>query len=136
VYDHPFLWGSKRTGPDLHRIGGKYPDSWHFLHMRDPGSTSPGSLMPSFPWYYSNDAYIDDLPAKIRALQILNVPYAYAKDDPAIIQDAKAQAEKIAAGLRAQGFADADADKEIIAIIAYLQRMGTDIRNATTVPLK
>ncbi len=136
VYDHPFLWGSKRTGPDLHRIGGKYPDSWHYLHMRDPKSTSPGSLMPSSPWYYTNDMHIDDLPAKIRALQFLNVPYAYAKDDPAIIHDARVQAGQIAAGLRAQGFADADADKEIIAIIAYLQRMGTDIRNATTVPLK
>jgi cytochrome c oxidase cbb3-type subunit I/II len=67
---------------------------------------------------------------------MLNVPYAYAKDDPAIIHDAKVQAEQIAAALRAQGFSDADANKEIIAIIAYMQRMGTDIKNASTVPLK
>jgi cytochrome c oxidase cbb3-type subunit I/II len=136
VYDHPFLWGSKRTGPDLHRIGAKYPDSWHYLHMRDPQSTSPGSIMPSYPWMYTRDTNFDILPAKIGALQTLNVPYAYAEDDPAIIQDAKAQAEQIAAALRAQGFSDADANKQIIAMIAYLQRMGTDIKNASTVPLK
>jgi cytochrome c oxidase cbb3-type subunit I/II len=136
VYDHPFLWGSKRTGPDLHRIGGKYPDSWHYLHMRDPQSTSPGSIMPKSPWYYTRSTNFEDLPAKIGALQMLNVPYAYAKGDPAIIQDARVQAERIAAGLRAQGFTDADADKQIIALIAYLQRMGTDIRNASSVPLK
>jgi cytochrome c oxidase cbb3-type subunit I/II len=136
VYDHPFLWGSKRTGPDLHRIGGKYPDSWHYLHMRDPQSTSPGSIMPASPWMYTRDTDFDILPAKIRALQILNVPYAYAKEDPAIIHDAKVQAEQIAAALRAQGFSDADANKQIIALIAYMQRMGTDIKNASVVPLK
>ena len=59
VYDHPFQWGSKRTGPDLHRVGGKYPDSWHFNHMEDPTSMSPGSLMPAYPWLISDqlDAY-------------------------------------------------------------------------------
>ena len=56
VYDHPFLWGSKRTGPDLHRVGGKYPDSWHFLHMKDPRATSPGSIMPGYPWMYTRQA--------------------------------------------------------------------------------
>ena len=56
VYDHPFLWGSKRTGPDLHRIGGKYPDSWHFVHMNQPRATSPGSIMPGYPWLYSDRA--------------------------------------------------------------------------------
>ncbi len=136
VYDHPFLWGSKRTGPDLHRIGGKYPDSWHYLHMRDPQSTSPGSIMPGSPWMYTRDTNFDVLPSKIWALKTLNVPYTYADNDPAIIQDAKAQAEQIAAALRAQGFSDADANKQIIALIAYMQRMGTDIRKATTVPSK
>lgn len=136
VYDHPFLWGSKRTGPDLHRIGGKYPDSWHYLHMRDPLSTSPGSIMPASPWLYSRDIDFDVLPAKISALKILRVPYTYADGDPAIIADAKAQATSIADALRAQGFSDADANKQIIALIAYLQRLGTDIRNSAETPSK
>ena len=67
VYDHPFLWGSKRTGPDLHRIGGKYPNFWHFLHMEDPSSMSPGSLMPSYPWLLTNELDISSTESKINA---------------------------------------------------------------------
>ena len=67
VYDHPFLWGSKRTGPDLHRIGGKYPDAWHYNHMDDPRSTSPGSIMPRFPWLLTDKLDTDCLAAAHRA---------------------------------------------------------------------
>ena len=66
VYDRPFLWGSKRTGPDLHRVGGKYPDSWHYFHMEDPRTMSPGSLMPPYPWMKENIMDYSHLPAKIR----------------------------------------------------------------------
>ena len=126
VYDHPFQWGSKRTGPDLHRVGGKYPDSWHYNHMRDPIEISPGSLMPSYPWLLKDDLYIANTPAKIRAMQTLGVPYEAGYDSEAT-QDLQAQAQKIAKGLTDIGI-QADPKKEIIAVIAYLQRLGTDIK--------
>lgn len=129
VYDYPFLWGSRRTGPDLHRVGGKYPDSWHYLHMKEPESTSPQSIMPRYPWLYENDISYDNLDAKISALKFLNVPYDY--ESGMAEQDARMQAELIASGLKNSGF-DADADKEIIAVIAYLQRLGTDIKAQST----
>lgn len=129
VYDYPFLWGSRRTGPDLHRVGGKYPDSWHYLHMNEPESTSPQSIMPRYPWMYDANIVYSDLDAKISALKILNVPYDF---EPGMAeQDARMQAELIASGLKNAGF-DADADKEIIAMIAYLQRLGTDIKAQST----
>ncbi|TNE72796.1 cytochrome-c oxidase, cbb3-type subunit I [bacterium] len=129
VYDHPFLWGSRRTGPDLHRVGGKYPDSWHYLHMSEPVSTSPGSIMPRYPWMYENDIVYSNLDAKISALKVLNVPYDF---EPGMAeQDARMQAEVITSGLKNAGF-DANADKEIIAVIAYLQRLGTDIKAQST----
>ncbi|MEP7317986.1 MAG: cytochrome-c oxidase, cbb3-type subunit I, partial [Panacibacter sp.] len=74
VYDHPFQWGSKRTGPDLARIGGKYPDSWHYNHMFDPRIMSPGSIMPAYPWLMDNKLDTSSTPAKIRAMQTLGVP--------------------------------------------------------------
>jgi cytochrome c oxidase cbb3-type subunit I/II len=129
VYDHPFLWGSKRTGPDLHRQGGKYPDSWHFLHMQRPASTSPGSLMPAYTWMY--DEKFDDrsIEGKIITLRRLGVPYpdGYERQAQA---DMRAQAAAIADGLKRGGL-PAEADREIIALIAYLQRLGTDIRATT-----
>ncbi|MCG8372218.1 MAG: cytochrome-c oxidase, cbb3-type subunit II, partial [Balneolales bacterium] len=131
VYDHPFLWGSKRTGPDLHRIGGKYPDSWHLRHMYDPTSTSPGSLMPAYTWLLEKDADFESIPNKINALRTVGVPYASGYEDIAI-RDAKHQAEMIANGLRENGFGEVDgieitSEKQIIALIAYLQRLGVDI---------
>jgi cytochrome c oxidase cbb3-type subunit I/II len=130
VYDHPFLWGSKRTGPDLMRVGGKYPDSWHFNHMIEPGSMSPGSIMPSYPWLAENDLNSSNTADKIKAMQTLGVPYekGYAEKAEA---DLKVQAEKIAAGLVKEGY-PVDANKEIIAMIAYLQRLGTDIKLSKT----
>jgi cytochrome c oxidase cbb3-type subunit I/II len=126
VYDHPFQWGSKRTGPDLQRIGGKYPDSWHFNHMFDPSSMSPGSIMPSYPWLLENDLDTSTTPAKIRAMITLGVPYKLNFDKEAN-SNIMRQAEGIAANLKKDGI-ETLPDKEIIALIAYLQRMGTDIK--------
>ncbi len=140
VYDRPFLWGSKRTGPDLHRVGGKYPDSWHFMHFMEPRSTSPGSIMPAYPWLATQRAGVESIPAKIRTLQRLGVPYADGFDQQAI-DHYRNQAEGIAEGLAGSGF-DVDWDSQMVAMIAYMQRLGTDIEaraeedRASVVPLK
>ncbi|MBK9642959.1 MAG: cytochrome-c oxidase, cbb3-type subunit I [Saprospiraceae bacterium] len=126
VYDHPFQWGSKRTGPDLARIGGKYTDSWHYLHMREPALISPGSIMPAYPWLYENDLDLNTTPAKIRAMQTLGVPYPEKYDEKAN-DDLQAQAIEVYRRLKAEKI-DADPNKEIIALIAYMQRMGVDGR--------
>ncbi len=132
VYDHPFLWGSKRTGPDLHRIGGKYPDSWHLRHMYDPTSTSPGSLMPAYTWLLTQEMNLETIPNRVNALRTVGVPYADNYEEIAV-RDAEFQAEQIANGLRENGFSTVDgieitSDKKIIALIAYLQRLGVDIK--------
>lgn len=129
VYDHPFLWGSKRTGPDLHREGGKYPDSWHYHHMYDPRTMSPGSIMPPYPWLIEDDLDYGNLPAKIRGMQTLGVPYPEGFDEQATA-DLERQAAQIAATLADEGIEVAP-NKEIIAMIAYLQRLGTDISKET-----
>lgn len=126
VYDHPFQWGSKRTGPDLARIGGKYPDSWHYNHMLEPQSMSPGSIMPSYPWLLDDEIDTAITPAKIRAMQTLGVPYPSGYDQIAN-KDLVQQAAKIAKSLQAEKI-ETDSNKEIIALIAYLQRVGTDIK--------
>jgi cytochrome c oxidase cbb3-type subunit I/II len=134
VYDHPFLWGSKRTGPDLHREGGKYPNSWHYNHMWDPTSMSPGSIMPRYPWMFSadgRDATLDTTytAKKMRVLKGLGVPYT----DEEIAQADKlryAQAVAIAADLNADPTIKVHPNEEIVALIAYLQRLGTDIKKA------
>ncbi|MBK7881164.1 MAG: cytochrome-c oxidase, cbb3-type subunit I [Saprospiraceae bacterium] len=124
VYDHPFQWGSKRTGPDLARIGGKYTDSWHYLHMREPALISPGSIMPAYPWLYDNDLDLSTTAAKIRAMQTLGVPYPEKYDEKAN-EDLQAQAIEVFKRLKAEKI-EADPNKEIIALIAYMQRMGVD----------
>lgn len=126
VYDHPFQWGSKRTGPDLARIGGKYPDSWHFNHMLEPVSMAPGSIMPPYPWLFEKKIDIASTKSKIHAMRNLGVPYAHNYEAIAD-QDLKTQAEAITANL-AQADIKIASDKQIIALIAYLQRMGTDIK--------
>ena len=126
VYDHPFLWGSKRTGPDLHRVGGKYPHFWHYLHMNDPTSMSPGSIMPAYPWLLTDDLDVSSLGAKIAGLRKLGVPYAAGYETRAP-EELRLQAGQIATDLIAAG-APAEPQKEIIALIAYLQRLGTDIK--------
>ena len=128
VYDHPFLWGSKRTGPDLHRVGGKYPPSWHFVHMKQPGATSPGSIMPGYPWLYDSDLDRSHIEGKIITLRRLGVPYPSGFERQAEA-DLRAQARTVADTLTRGGI-EANADSEIIALIAYLERLGTDIKPA------
>ena len=129
VYDHPFLWGSKRTGPDLMRIGGKYPDSWHYNHMMEPGLMSPGSIMPSYKWLIENKLDISNTRDKIVAMKTLGVPYPKGFEDLAEA-DLVAQAKRIGDKLTKEGY-PVEGDEEIIALIAYLQRMGTDIKLST-----
>lgn len=126
VYDHPFLWGSRRTGPDLHRLGGKYPNLWHYLHMDNPRTMSPGSIMPPYSWLLTQDLDTSSTAAKIRAMQTLGVPYPKGFDLTAntILMQ---QADSIAADLQ-RNKVPAESNKEIIALIAYLQRLGTDIK--------
>ena len=123
-YDHPFLLGSRRIGPDLQRVGGKYPDAWHYQHMKDPRSTSPGSIMPIYPWLYT--AKVDPLQvaATVRTLRKVGVPY----DDQTITdipQQMQAEGTAIVASLKTGGFTAAP-DDEIVALIAYLQRLGKE----------
>jgi cytochrome c oxidase cbb3-type subunit I/II len=134
VYDHPFLWGSKRTGPDLHRIGGKYPDAWHFNHMDDPTSTSPGSIMPRFSWLLTQKLDTTSLPSRIKALRKIGVPYPEGYENGPAQAEFKAQQDKIVANLKT-GSVEAEGDREIIAVIAYLQRLGTDIKAAPATPV-
>jgi len=108
VYDHPFQWGSKRTGPDLHRVGGRYSDEWHRLHLLDPRSVVPESNMPAYPWLARNAANAEDVEAKMRALRRVGVPY---------------QDEEIA-----QAKGELKDRTEMDALIAYLQVLGTAVR--------
>jgi cytochrome c oxidase cbb3-type subunit I/II len=130
VYDHPFQWGSRRTGPDLAREGVKSgkiykPDSWHYEHFVNPQKTNIQSIMPPYPWLAKNDMDLESIPKKIRAMQTLGVPYPEGYDEQAIA-DLQQQAAKIAGGLRQAGI-EVEDQKEIIALIAYMQRLGTDI---------
>jgi cytochrome c oxidase cbb3-type subunit 2 len=109
VYDHPFQWGSKRTGPDLHRVGGRYSDDWHRLHLDNPRDVVPESNMPAYPWLGKNAVESQDIEAKMRALRMVGVPYT---DE----QIAKAK-EELA------GKSEQDA------LVAYLQGLGTALKN-------
>ena len=142
VYDHPFLWGSQRSGPDLHRQGGKNPDAWHYKHMWDPRDTSPGSIMPRYPWLIFNKLDRSLTEQKMKTMVVLGVPYD-EKDFETMTASMDKQAKKIEESI----FANADdlkklyekeakdkgddfvplRDREITALIAYLQRLGTDI---------
>lgn len=126
VYDHPFQWGSKRTGPDLARVGGKYPDSWHFNHMYDPTSMVPGSIMPSYPSLFDRELDTGTTNSKIHAMRKMGVPYPNGYEATAN-DDLKKQAEAITANLKNDKI-DIPATREVIALIAYLQRLGTDIK--------
>lgn len=148
VYDHPFLWGSKRTGPDLHRIGGKYSDNWHLNHMYDPQSTSSGSIMPSYKWLVSSELDKTDTEKKMNALVTLGVPYTEEEianaqkwmdeqgtkieknlySDPDFVTTY--EADKKYAKDNGEDFIEMK-DREIVAVIAYLQRLGTDIKVKT-----
>ncbi|GHC47474.1 cytochrome-c oxidase, cbb3-type subunit I [Ulvibacter litoralis] len=145
VYDHPFLWGSKRTGPDLHRIGGKYSDNWHLNHMYDPQSTSSGSIMPSYKWLINSELDKSKTEAKMNAMVTLGVPYTEAEianaQEAMVVQGTQIEknlysdpdfaktyeADKKYAQENGEEFVEMR-DREIVALIAYLQRLGTDIK--------
>ena len=110
VYDRPFQWGSKRTGPDLHRVGGRYSDEWHRLHLLDPRSLVPESNMPGYPWLAKTPANAEDIEAKMRALRTLGVPYSQ---------------EEISGGRKAL-----EGKTEMDALIAYLQNLGTAVKRS------
>jgi len=126
VYDHPFLWGSKRNGPDLAREGGKYPNSWHYNHIEDPRTMSPGSIMPSYSFMLDHELDISHIEKKIRVMQQLGVPYPAGYDQLAK-SDLQKQAKEIQASLKKDGIETSET-KEVIALIAYLQRLGKDIK--------
>jgi cytochrome c oxidase cbb3-type subunit I/II len=126
VYDHPFLWGSKRTGPDLQREGGKYGNAWHYNHLFDPQTMSPGSIMPPYEWLIEQKLDTTTTPSKIAAMRTLGVPYENGYEQIANAALEK-QAEAIAQDLK-QNNIQVKSDREIIAIVAYLQRLGTDIK--------
>ncbi|MGB5418316.1 cytochrome-c oxidase, cbb3-type subunit I [Algibacter sp.] len=151
VYDHPFLWGSKRTGPDLHRIGGKYSDNWHFNHMYDPQSTSSGSIMPRYPWLITGSSSELDksmTEKKMEAMVTLGVPYtdeeianaqqSMTEQGSKIEENLHAdpdftktyEADKNYAAENGEAFIEMK-NREIVALIAYLQRLGTDIKVET-----
>ncbi len=122
IWDHPYQWGSKRTGPDLSRVGGKYNHAWHYDHMRDPRAISAGSNMPNYDWLHTEPIDYAALPGKIRTQRMLGVPFP--NWSPAEIDAlAKAQAKQIATELREQG-RYTEPDREIVALIAYLQSLG------------
>ncbi len=125
-YDRPFLLGSRRMGPDLHRVGGKYPDAWHYEHMRDPRSTSPGSVMPPYPWLLEDSYDAEDVQASLIALRRSGVPYTQL-DIGGVPNSMEAQAGEIVASLAVAGI-QTEVDREIVALIAYLQRLGRDGR--------
>jgi cytochrome c oxidase cbb3-type subunit I/II len=146
VYDHPFLWGSKRTGPDLLREGGKFNDNWHFNHFWNPQSISAGSIMPGYKWLFDNEAMDNSLlQKKMEVMVTLGVPYTDAQVANAE-NDLRAQAVKIEESLKndpdfvksyddSKKKAEARGEKfvpmnerEIVALIAYIQRLGTDIK--------
>ncbi len=124
MYDHPFQWGSKQTGPDLQRVGGKYPDLWHIKHLQDPQSTSPGSIMPGYAFLATQSIDVGKLAARLALMQTLGVPYTPAQISGAP-DDARAQGEQIVRGLRENAVTLAW-DTEMTALIAYLQKLGRD----------
>ena len=138
MYDHPFQWGSKRTGPDLARVGGKYSDAWHTDHLKDPRSVVPESVMPPYAFLADKDLRTIDLQAKLKAMTALGVPYSQADIDAAVT-DAQAQADPFstdAIALRKRYGAkvvnrdfDGQPDRltEMDALVAYLQMLGTGV---------
>ncbi|MFI5321185.1 MAG: cytochrome-c oxidase, cbb3-type subunit II [Myxococcota bacterium] len=129
IYDRPFLWGSRRTGPDLARVGGKYPDSWHWMHLEDPRRIEPRSNMPAFAFLIATPLDTTLTSRKLAALRTLGAPYSDAEVEGAAAS-ALAEAESVAAALRKDGIAlDAtEARSEAIAVIAYLQSLGLALR--------
>jgi len=132
VYDHPFLWGSRRIGPDLARVGGKYPDLWHVRHMEDPRSTTPQSIMPAYPWLARTPLKWSAVERGVAAQSTLGVPYT-----PEQVRNAgglaREQAKQIAGAIARQGGPAGLEETELVALVAYLQRLGTDIKKPSSV---
>jgi cytochrome c oxidase cbb3-type subunit I/II len=123
VYDHPFQWGSKRTGPDLAREGNRYPNLWHYRHLIDARSVSPGSNMPPFPVLATDEVDLTRTESKLRALRAVGVPYD-SEQIAGARADAAAQGAEISKNLAGDGAGNVDPQSEIVALIAYLQRLG------------
>ncbi|MBC7741780.1 MAG: cytochrome-c oxidase, cbb3-type subunit I [Bdellovibrionaceae bacterium] len=123
IYDHPYQWGSKRTGPDLARVGKKYPDMWHYQHMIDPRQMQPKSIMPNYAWLLKGTIDYSQIKKKLNVLKNLGVPYTAEQVQNADV-DAEKQAQGIADELKSQGVQEKIDHKEILAIIAYLQALG------------
>ena len=137
VYDHPFLWGSKRTGPDLAREGGnklRKSNSWHYFHMLDPQEVSPGSIMPAYPWLFEDELDVSLIEKKISAMRTLGVPYPEGYESIALA-DLQKQAQQITDDLAVEKLEVAP-NLEIVALIAYLQKLGKDIEAQPEVPTK
>jgi cytochrome c oxidase cbb3-type subunit I/II len=126
VYDHPFQWGSKRTGPDLARVGAKYPDMWHYRHFYEPREVTAGSIMPRYTWLYDNKIDYSLLEKKMSVMVALGVPYS-PEEIKTGVANAQAQAATITKGLVEGGVPAKIEDKEIISLIAYMQRLGADL---------
>ena len=133
VYDHPFQWGSKRTGPDLARVGAKYSNMWHYRHMYNPREVTQGSIMPRYTWLFDNKTDYQSLPKKMSVMKTLGVPYSQADIDDSI-KNAEAQALGIKNNLVETGGPAEALDKEIIPLIAYLQRIGVDYGKSEVQP--
>jgi cytochrome c oxidase cbb3-type subunit I/II len=129
VYDHPFQWGSRRIGPDLARVGGKYPDLWHVRHMINPREIVQKSIMPAYPRMERSAIDFDGIQSRVDAMAMLGVPYGPAVKDGQAAVMARAQAKEIAEAVVAQGGPAGLEEKEVIAIVAYLQRLGRDVKD-------
>jgi cytochrome c oxidase cbb3-type subunit I/II len=126
MYDHPFQWGSRRIGPDLARVGGKYPHMWHYKHMINPREITPGSIMPNYPWLIKNEIAYRHLGKKLQVMKSLGVPYTEDELKNSVSL-AKEQADDVSSVLIEAGVPEKIKNKEIIALIAYLQKLGIDL---------
>jgi cytochrome c oxidase cbb3-type subunit I/II len=130
AFDHPFQWGSRRIGPDLARVGGKYPDLWHYRHLQDPRLIASQSVMPSYAWILKAELDTHLASAKVNAMKKLGVPYT-DDDVKSAEENLNQQARRIASQLKEQGLREDISGKEVVALIAYLQRLGTDLQKQT-----